>query len=55
MVSKKSDYERIEATFSKSNPKEIELYNFALKEAELFGMAKYIKGLILKDMNEKKA
>ena len=49
---KTGKYERIEATFAKDNEKEMELYNFAKKQSQLFGQAKYIKMLILEDMKK---
>lgn len=54
MAKSKEQYERLEVTFSKDNDKEMELYDFAMKESKLFGKGKYIKMLILEDFKKKK-
>lgn len=55
LVKGKSSYKSIETTFATDNEKEMELYDFATEQSQLFGKSKYIKMLILEDMNKKKS
>ena len=48
----KKEYERIDCTFSKNSELEMKLYNHAKEQGKLIGKGKYIKQLILNDMNK---
>lgn len=54
MAKRDSNYERIEVTFAKDNEEEMKLYNHAIKnnKSKLLGKTKYIKQLILKDIED---
>lgn len=52
MVSRK--YERIEVTFNKDDPEEMELYSYILKNSNGMSKAKYIKNLIRLEKNKAK-
>lgn len=56
MARKDSNYERIEVTFAKNNEEEMKLYKHATKgnKSKLLGKTKYIKQLILKDIEDSK-
>lgn len=47
------DYERVEVTFSKTNEKDIKLFNHLEDNSEIIGKGRYIKKLISEDMKKK--
>ena len=50
---KSENYERAEATFSKKDEFELELYNHLLEQSKIIGKGAYIKQLIYQDMLKK--
>jgi hypothetical protein len=52
--SKSDNYERAEATFSKTNELEMELYNHLQEMSKVIGKGSYLKQLIYEDMLRKR-
>lgn len=54
VASKRTNYERAEATFSKTNELEMEIWNHLAEMSKVIGKGAYIKQLIYEDMLKKR-